>query len=153
MPKKSYNEKLNNNNDLPKIVTLTDAKAIAMYKGTIMYIAEPMAYSNIMKKVPLGKVLPIDYIKRYLAKKHNANFTCPLTAGIFVNIAANAAVERNDSDFPYWRTLKKDGELNEKFPLGVMEQKQLLELEGHTIIQKGKKFFVKDFEQKIFDLK
>lgn len=41
---------------------------------------------------------------------------------------------------PWWRTLKSNGELNEKYPGGVENQKKLLEKEGHKIIQKGKSF-------------
>ena len=34
---------------------------------------------------------------------------------------------------PYWRVLKDDGRLNEKFPGGVEAQAARLEEEGHTI--------------------
>jgi hypothetical protein len=64
-----------------------------------------------MKKVPTGKVITSDYIRSYLAKKHGADNTCPLTAGIFINIAVKVSVERGIHETPYWRTLKKDGEL------------------------------------------
>jgi len=53
-------------------------------------------------------------------------------------------------DVPYWRTIKNDGQLNDKFPNGAEKQKQLLENEGHTIIKKGRnhiKYYVKDLEQ------
>jgi len=81
----------------------------------------------------------------YLAEKHDANFTCPLTAGIFMNITAHASVERKTDETPYWRTLKKDGELNKKYPEGINSQRIHLEMEGHTIIKKGKRYFVKDY--------
>ncbi len=70
-----------------------------------------------------------------------------------MNIAAKASVERGVDETPYWRTLKKDGELNEKFPEGIEGHKTLLEMEGHTILQKGKRYFVMDFEDKRFELK
>ncbi|MEI8216024.1 MAG: methylated DNA-protein cysteine methyltransferase, partial [Eubacteriales bacterium] len=84
--------------------------------------------------------------------KHGADCTCPLTAGIFINIVAKASVERSFDQTPYWRTLKKDGELNEKYPEGIDEQKFHLEMEGHTIIQKNKRYFVKDYKDKLFVL-
>ena len=43
----------------------------------------------------------------------------------------------------------------EKYPGGVMAQKEKLEAEGHTIIQKGRKnirYFVKDYENVLFEL-
>jgi len=153
MAKKSFNEKLQDSKDMPKIIEVTDPKAVMRYGGTKMLIAPPLAYDEIMKKVPLGKVITSDYIRNYLAQKYEADYTCPLTAGIFMNIAANASPERGVDETPYWRTLKKDGELNEKYPDGIEAQKLLLEREGHTIIQKGKRYFVRDFMDKRFELK
>lgn len=151
MPKKTFNEKLNDSKNMPKIIELTDPKAIIRYGGTKMLIAPPLAYDEAMKKVPYGKLLTSDYLRKYLANKQNANFTCPLTAGIFINIVAGASVERKgENPTPYYRTLKKDGELNEKYPDGIDGQKILLEMEGHTIIQKGKRYFVKDYEKSLF---
>jgi alkylated DNA nucleotide flippase Atl1 len=152
MPKKSYNEKLRYSKDMPKIVEVTDPKAVLRYGGTKMLIAPPLAYDEIMKKVPKGKVITLDCIRNYLAQKHGADYTCQLTAGIFINIAANASAERKTDETPYWRTLKKDGELNEKYPEGIDGQKLRLEMEGHTIIQKGKRYFVKDYKDKLFEI-
>lgn len=137
---------------MPKIIEITDPKAIAMYGGTKLLIAPPLAYDEIMKKVPMGQVITSDYIRKYLAKKYGADNTCPLTAGIFINIVAKASVERGVDQTPYWRTLKKDGELNEKYPEGIDGQKLRLEMEGHTIIQKGKRYFVKAYKEKFFEI-
>lgn len=152
MAKKSFNEKLYDSKDMPKIIEVTDPKAVMRFGGTKMLIAPPLAYDEIMKKVPHGRLLTADYIRNYLAKKHNANYTCPLTAGIFMNIVAKASVERATDETPYWRILKKDGQLNEKYPYGIDGQKLLLEKEGHEIIQKGKKYFVKDYADKLIEL-
>jgi len=153
MARKSFNEKLSNKADMPKIVELTDPVAVSRYGGTKMLIAPPMDYDEAMKKVPEGKVITSETIRNYLAKKYGADFTCPLTAGIFINIAANASEERNDNETPYWRTLKKGGELNEKYPGGIEVQKRFLEAEGHIVIQKGKKYYVKDYEDNLFPIK
>ena len=152
MAKKSYNEKLNDSKDMPKVIEVTDPKAISKFGGTKMLIAPPLAYDEIMKKVPKGKVITSDYIRNYLAKKHNADYTCQLTAGIFINICANASSERDVDETPYWRTLKKNGELNEKYPGGIDDQKLHLEAEGHDIIQKGKRYFVKDYNEKLYEI-
>jgi len=51
---------------------------------------------------------------------------------------------------PYWRTLKADEVINEKYPGGIQEQIGLLETEGHEVMSKGKKNFkVVDFEKKL----
>jgi alkylated DNA nucleotide flippase Atl1 len=150
MVKKTYNEKLQFCGDMPKIEEITDLKSIERFGGTRMLIAPPLEYDEVMRKIPKGKVITSDRIRSYLAKKHGADFTCQLTAGIFINIAANASEEREEDKIPYWRTLKKDGELNEKYPGGIEVQKAILEEEGHEVLKKGKRYFVKDFEEKLF---
>ena len=35
---------------------------------------------------------------------------------------------------PYWRVLKTDGSLNEKYPGGVNRQAGLLKAEGHKVV-------------------
>lgn len=47
------------------------------------------------------------------------------------------------------------GELNAKYPSGMEVQKEKLEAEGHTIMQRGRtniKYYVKDFEDNLFEL-
>lgn len=150
MAKKTYNQKLYSPGDLPKIEDLSGKpESMKRLRGTKMLIAAPMQYNQIMAKIPDGKVTTVDRIRAYLAQQAGADVTCPLTAGIFTNICAHASVERSVDEIPWWRTLKAKGELNEKYPEG---QKQLLEMEGHTVIQKGKRYFVLDFEQKLFKL-
>lgn len=68
------------------------------------------------------------------------DFAEPITAGIFVTIAAWASHQRTKDETPYWRTLKAKGELNPKYPGGVKAQKSKLEAEGHTIIQRGRTY-------------
>ena len=145
---KSYNEKLNKAGDLPKIEDLSDKpEAVARWGGAKLLIAPPIWYNEIMAQVPEGKLVTVDRVRAYLAKREGADATCPLTAGIFTNICAHASIERGDRSFPWWRTLKAKGELNEKYPEG---QKIFLEMEGHTVVQKGKRFFVEKYEERLF---
>ena len=153
--KKDFNAMLHNSKDMPKIQTITDVKSIEKYGGSRMYFAPPIDYDRIMKQVPHGKVITIGKIREYFAKLSGADFTEPITAGIFVSIVAWASYQRTDDKTPYWRTLKADGELNAKYPGGVEAQKARLEEEGHTIIQKGRKnikYYVKDYEDILFSL-
>ena len=109
-----------------------------------------------MKLVPYGKIITIGKIREYFARLNGADFTEPITAGIFVSIAAWASDQRSEDKIPYWRTLKANGELNRKYPGGIEAQKEKLEAEGHTIIQKGRtniRYYVKDYENSLFDLK
>ena len=153
--KKDFNAMLHNHKDMPKVQIVTDTKTIEKYGGNKMYFASPVDYDRVMKLVPYGKVITVGKIREYFADLNGADFTEPMTAGMFVSIAAWASYQRNDDKTPYWRTLKADGELNAKYPGGAEIQKEMLEAEGHTIIEKGRKnirYFVKDYEKTLFDL-
>ena len=153
---KDFNAMLKDSKDMPKIVIITDEKSIEKYGGSKMYFAPPLDYDAVMRRVPFGKVITVGDIREYFAAQNNADFTDPITAGIFCSIAAWASFQRKDDKTPYWRTLKANGELNPKYPGGVEEQKKLLEAEGFTVITKGRtniRYYVKDYQSFLFDLK
>ena len=50
MAKKTFNQKLQDNRNLPKVVEINDSKAVSRYGGTRLLIASPLAYDEIMKK-------------------------------------------------------------------------------------------------------
>ena len=153
--KKDFNAMLHDSKDMPKIQTITDQKSIAKYGGSRMYLAPPIDYDKVMRMVPYGKLITVGEIRAYFAKLSGADFTEPITAGIFVSIAAWASHQRTEEETPYWRTLKANGELNAKYPGGVEAQKEKLEAEGHTIIKKGRTnilYYVKDYEKFLFEL-
>lgn len=153
--KKDFNAMLLDSKDMPKIQIITDEKSIKKYGGDKMYFAPPMAYDEVMRTVPFGKLITVGLIREYFAKQNSADFTEPITAGIFVSIAAWASEQRTADKTPYWRTLKANGELNPKYPGGVQAQKEMLEKEGHTVIQKGRtniRYYVQDYERALFQL-
>ena len=120
----------------------------------IMVIPAPREVDALMKRVPRGKVTTINELRAALAKKHKADFACPITTGIFSWIAAHAAAEDAAAGrkriTPYWRTLKTGGELNPKYPGGIPALKKLLCGEGHKVVQHGKKFLVQNFQERLF---
>lgn len=152
--KKDFNAMLKRDNGMPKIQIVTDEGTIQKYGGEKMYFAPPIDYDRVMKRVPFGKLLTVGAIREYFAKKNGADFTDPITAGIFVSIAAWASYQRTEDETPYWRTLKANGELNAKYPGGAEAQKEKLEAEGHTIVKKGRtniRYYVKDYEKALLE--
>jgi alkylated DNA nucleotide flippase Atl1 len=123
--------------------------------GTVV-IPAPVEVDQLMRKVSRGKLTTINEIRQALAVKHNATIGCPMTTGIFAWVAANAAEEQRQlgkTDItPYWRTLKVNGLINEKYPGGMEAQTVLLEQEGHVVVRKGKNCFVKDYEKSVIRL-
>ena len=138
--KKDFNAMLHDSKDMPKFKTISDQKSIDKYGGNKMYFAPPIYYDKVMKQIPYGKIITVGKIREHFAK---------------LSGAAWASYQRSEDETPYWRTLKANGELNPKYPGGVEAQREKLESEGHTIIQKGRKnikYFVKDYESVLFDL-
>jgi alkylated DNA nucleotide flippase Atl1 len=154
MPK-SWREKLNQAQGLPKVKDIPAAMTKNWGKGTLV-IPAPIEVDAFMRRVPAGKVVTVNDIRAALARKHHATIGCPLTTGMFARIAACAAEERRErgeADItPYWRTLKVGGVINEKYPGGVEAQMKLLEKEGHVVVQKGEKCKVKDYEKALAKL-
>ena len=147
---KDFNAMLHEDKGMPRIQIVTDAATIQKYGGSRMYFAPPMDYDRMMRKIPAGKLTTVGALRTYFARIGGADFTEPITAGVFVSIAAWASFQRQEDPTPYWRTLKAGGELNPKYPGGVEAQKEKLEAEGHTVIQRGRKnirYYVKDYEQ------
>jgi alkylated DNA nucleotide flippase Atl1 len=158
--KKTWREKLEDKASLPKVLKLEKGFPCynAVHKmgaeaGDDIVLVNPSEVVDIMKQVPEGKLITIVEICKKIAKQYNVKGCCSLTTGIFIMTAANAAEEASREgsplDIPYWRTLKSDGFLNPKYPGGQEAHKNLLEKEGHKVIQKGKLFLVQDFQKYI----
>ena len=151
--KKSWREKLATCHDLPKVVRL-DAAGAKRWGGATMAIPAPRDVDALMRTVPQGRVTTINELRNAVAKHHRAAVGCPITTGIFSWMAAHAAEEGvaagEKKTTPYWRTLKKDGELNPKYPGGVAGLKRKLAAEGHRFEARGKRTLVKDFAAALY---
>jgi len=147
--RKSFREKLKKD-DLPKIVDIPSKIEKKFRKGR-MLIPNPLDIEKLIRKVKEGQLVTITQIREKLERDFSVDVSCPLTTGIFIRLIAEAAEEERKAGkediTPYWRVIRDDGSLNEKFPGGAERQKVYLEKEGHTIVKKGKKLKVLDFEK------
>ena len=75
MPKtrKTWQEKLADDKDLPKVVEINDKMSKRWGTGTVC-IPAPIEVDEIMKQVPGGKLITINQIRGALARKHCATF-------------------------------------------------------------------------------
>ena len=151
--RKTWQEKLADDKGLPRVAKIEGRMSTRWGTGT-MVIPAPREVDALMKRVPRGKLTTINELRGALARKHGVNIGCPITTGIFAWIAAHAAVEAAVAGrkrvTPYWRTLKSGGQLNQKYPGGVLALKKRLQAEGHKVVRRGKNFFVKDFQRSLF---
>lgn len=151
--KKSWREKLADDKGLPTVCEVTGKMAARWGRGRCV-IPAPREVDALMKQVPRGRLVTINELRAALARKHHADFACPLTTGIFSWIAAHAAAEDeaegNKRFTPFWRTLKSGGEINPKYPGGAEGVARRLRAEGHTIVPKGRRLLVSDFQKALF---
>jgi len=153
---KSWREKLEKQ-DHSKIVEIPASMAKRLGPGT-MLIPKPLDVDALIRKAKRGKLVTVSEIRAKLARDNGVDTACPLTTGIFVRIAAEAAEEDLQNGrkqvTPYWRVIRDDGSLNEKFPGGVKAQSRRLKAEGHSITRgQGKRPpKVKDFDKALWRL-
>ena len=121
---KDFNAMLQDSKGMPKIQIITDEKSIEKYGGSRMYFAPPLDYDRVMRQVPEGKLITVGELREYFARQNQADFTDPITAGIFVSVCAWASFQWSTDETPDWRTLKANGELNPKYPAGRKHKKQ-----------------------------
>lgn len=151
--KKDFNAMLADSKGMPRIQMVTDPATVRKYGGDRMYFAPPIDYDRAMRRVPRGMVTTVGEIRAFFAREAGADFTEPITAGVFVSIAAWASFQRQADETPYWRTLKAGGELNPKYPGGIEAQREKLEAEGHTVIRRGRKnfrYYVENYEKVLY---
>lgn len=102
-----------------------------------MLIPRPRDVVTVMRRPRKGRLISTTQIRDELARMAGADSACPMTTGMFILIAAEAAEEARREGrkriTPYWRTVKDGGKLNERFPGGVRAQAARLREEGLTI--------------------
>ncbi len=144
--KKTWKEKLLDSKGHPSVMEIGPDMQKRWGSGRLV-IPAPIEVDEIMRGVRKGSVMTIDDIRKQLAKKHQVDFACPITTGIFAWIAANAADEEERMGkkriTPYWRILKTGFELNPKYPGGIENLRARLEAEGHAVEQRRKRYFLK----------
>ena len=125
--------------------------------GATMVISTPQDIEALVLQIPKGKLATFHGLKNAIAQRHGTTIACPVTTGLFLNIVARAAAEQEMMGAkrvtPWWRVIRSDGTLNEKFPGGLGEHEKRLEAEGHVVKAKSRSNrVVADFERKLVSL-
>ncbi len=137
-----------------KVVTIPASMQKQLGAGT-MVIPRPLEVDDLIRQVPRGRLVTVRQLRERLARDHHADVACPLTTGIFIRIAAEAAEEDRAAGrsrlTPYWRVLGEGGRLNPKFPGGVTRQAARLRQEGHhlDLAAPRKQARVKEFDHQL----
>ena len=71
--RKTWQEKLADDKDLPKVVEVNEKMSKRWGAGTVR-IPAPREVDEIMKQVPRGKLITMNQIRAMVAQKHGASF-------------------------------------------------------------------------------
>jgi hypothetical protein len=108
----------------PLQVKTIDKAFAGIPAGATMLIVTPKMVDDVIRNVPLGSVVDQSTIRRVLAKKHKADYACPVTTGIALRVVSERAYlrsqsESNQSDVtPFWRAVDPSSDLAEKLACG-----------------------------------
>ncbi len=149
MAAKGWQQRLASDPHLPEVKPIAPAMRARRGEGTIA-TPSPREVDEAMRSVPEGRLATVSGIGEGIAARHRATNGCTVTTAILAHMVAHATAEYR-GDTPWWRTLKIGGELNPNYPGGIDAQMARLEAEGHTVVQRGKRVFVEDFEKKLSD--
>lgn len=107
-----------------------------------MLISSPLEVESIVRGIRKGRTMTMGKLRGTLAARHGADYTCPLTTGIFLRIVAEAAEEERVSGrsrvVPWWRVVRDNGSLNDRLPGGIDEHARRLRAEGVIVERAGK---------------
>ena len=100
-----------------------------------MYISTPKEIDTYINNLPRGAKITSKQMREDLAKVNQADYTCPVTTGIFLRIVAEAAYEnyntgkKIDKVTPFWRVVEPKAKLAEKLACGsnFISQQRTLE--------------------------
>lgn len=93
--------------------------------GARMLIPTPAVVARHVEAIPPGESRTVPQLRAELAEAHRADFTCPLTAGIFLRIAAELAWEKHQQGAPlakvtpFWRVVDVKAPVAQKLACGV----------------------------------
>ena len=120
--KKTWLDKLNETKE-PKIKRI-DIDFADIPAGSNMLIATPKIIDKYIQEIGVGKRVDTKTLRKDLALAHNADYTCPVTAGIFLRIVAEANYEKLQQGkhvkeiTPFWRVIEPKSVLAKKLTFG-----------------------------------
>lgn len=103
--------------------------------------------------IPERRIATAIELAQAIALSHETTIACPTTTSIYMWIVAHASEESPSpfGEIPFWRAPKVNAELNENYPGGIQRQRTQLEAEGHSIVQKGRRFYVSEYSKSLID--
>lgn len=126
MAKKTWKEKLEKSKD--PYVKFIDFQFADIPSKSHMLISSPKEIKEFIENIPRGEKMDITRLREELAKKHKADYTCPVTTAIYLRIVAENALEdlRNGIGIsainPFWRVIEPGSKFWKKLDINPGEE-------------------------------
>ena len=123
--KKSWNDKLNANKTHK--VKRIDFAFAGIPAGSLMLVATPKIVDAYIRAIPRQTEKTIQEMRAELAKKYKAEYTCPVSTGIFLRIVAEATYERFllnepvEKLTPIWRIINEKSSIVKKRSFSALQ--------------------------------
>jgi len=104
----------------PFEVKVIDKKFADIPANSKMLIASPKIIDAYVRQIPKGSATDLQTMRKDLAVEYQAEYTCPVTTGIFLRIVAEAAHEAIEAGqpvqdvTPFWRVVDGSSALAKK---------------------------------------
>ena len=90
-----------------------------------MFVGTPEIVEAYIRNIPAGVHTSLQQMRKDLAADNNAEYSCPITAGIFLRIVAEAAYEEYIAGksikkiAPFWRIIDRKAAVVKKLTFGT----------------------------------
>ena len=107
----------------PEKRVVLDKDFAGVKAGQTLYVANPKVVNQYVREIPVGQSRTIVQMREDLAKRRDANATCPVSTAIFLRISAQAAIDeleggRSKEDIaPFWRVLRASDKITAKLSI------------------------------------
>lgn len=117
-------------------VKKTDKAFADIPAGAKMLIATPRIVEEYIRNIPKGSHSTLQQMRKDLAAEFKAQYTCPVTSGIFLRIVAENAFEEYQKGkpvskiTPFWRMLDRKSPALKKLTFGTAFVEEQWKKEG-----------------------
>ena len=107
----------------PEKRVVLDKDFAGVKAGLTLFVANPKIVDQYIRDIPTGQSRTIVQMRRALAQSRNADATCPVSTGIFLRIAAQAAIDEMEDGCetelvsPFWRVLRASDKITERLTI------------------------------------
>lgn len=129
---KTWTDKVNDTSKV-HVVKKVDKDFAGIPTNSTMLIATPKIIDAYVRQIPKGTGTTLQVMRKDLAQEYNAEYTCPVTSGIFLRMVAEASFEQMSQGkaiaavAPFWRIVDEKSPLLKKLSFGkgfVLQQRK-----------------------------